>query len=360
MDPVEYGYITTTGMQRDHNEDCVGAFPELGLWVVADGMGGHEGGEIASELAVNTIKEFVSEGGPLEQAIQKAHTEIIEAAQEGKGNRGMGSTVVALRLNGTDYEIAWVGDSRAYLFNAALRQLTRDHSYVQELLDSGAITPEEAQVHPQKNIISRALGAQSPRELQVDSIQGRLCKGQKILLCSDGLTGEVEKDRIADILQQEGTDQELAEQLVQTANSNGGRDNTSVVLCSAPPDAPPPDTTKKITQPVNVGDLQGASGDKRKRKIFITLFLILFLGATVLFWQLNLFQEGEDPGKSGGVHGRSEVSSKKKCEWGSFFQGGHKQDYSSGRKRRPTGETTGSANKRSRQKIRTGKCLIRK
>lgn len=298
MGSIKYGYITDTGVERDHNEDNLLVLPDYGLWIVADGMGGHEGGEVASKLAVETISELVKKGQNLTKAIEKAHEAIIKAARQGEGNKGMGSTVVAMKISGLDYEIAWVGDSRAYLFDGALKQLTRDHSFVQNLLDSNAITPEEAHEHPQKNVISQALGAEDLKKLQVDSIKGRLYKGQRILLCSDGLTGELDDGQISDILQQEGEDQALVEQLVQTAKDSGGSDNISVILCSAPEDAPKPSITKKITRPIDAAALQAASQQGRKQKRFVLpIALVLIILLVVLAW---IFVPIDNTTKTGG------------------------------------------------------------
>ena len=143
----------------------------------------------------------------------------------------MGTTMVALRINDNRFELGWVGDSRAYLWNGQLRQLSSDHSYVQELIDQGAITPEQARNHPHRNVVTQALGVTDPDSLKVETISGELRPGFQILLCSDGLTEEVDDQQIANLLAQtELSAQECVDHLVSTALDGGGSDNVTVVL----------------------------------------------------------------------------------------------------------------------------------
>ena len=155
---VESAGISDVGQKRERNEDSLFYDDKMGLYVVADGMGGQEAGEVASAIAVQTICEAIKQQASLTEAIERAHTAIGEASPE-LGGAGMGTTVVALLTRDNDYEIAWVGDSRAYLWNLRqLKRLTRDHSMVQEMVDAGAISAEEADQHPQRNIITQSLG----------------------------------------------------------------------------------------------------------------------------------------------------------------------------------------------------------
>ena len=225
------------GYHSDNNEDSFCAVPELGLWLIADGMGGHEAGEVASAIVSETIVSEVRKGAGLVDAVQQAHRSVIDASEEGHGAQGMGSTVVVLQVRGEEFEVAWVGDSRAYLWSGELRQISRDHSYVQKLLDSGAITEEEALYHPNRNIITQSLGSDLS-DVVVDNIAGRFCRGQKILLCSDGLNDELQDSEIAFILKEGGDDQTLVNKLIQAALTHGGKDNVSVLLVSASEDAP--------------------------------------------------------------------------------------------------------------------------
>lgn len=191
MNTHEYAAGTHVGRVREHNEDYYYVDPVAGLWLIADGMGGHQSGEIASATVGEYIPRAIEQGISVEEAIIRSHSAIFDAVEKGQGSYGMGTTVVVLKMDGNAYEIAWVGDSRAYLWNGELRPLTRDHSLVQRLLDAGAINAQEAKDHPQRNRLTNVLGASEPILPQVDSIQGILEPGEYILLCSDGLSGEV-------------------------------------------------------------------------------------------------------------------------------------------------------------------------
>ncbi len=230
MPSKNIGVVTDTGRRRERNEDSCLVDADMGLFVVSDGMGGHKGGEVASTMAVRTIGEAVRNGRSLRQAIVAAHRAIRNAGDRDPEIRGMGATAVVLQLQGNEYEIAWVGDSRAYLWDGALRRLTHDHSYIQQLIDAGAFTPAEAKHHPGGGIVTRALGMQDIPQIDVDTISGRLSDGSRLFLCSDGLTSELDDEEIADLLREDGTEQEMAERLVKTANERGGRDNITVVL----------------------------------------------------------------------------------------------------------------------------------
>lgn len=233
---LAYAAASDIGLVRGHNEDAWLARPDLGLWVVADGMGGHSAGEVASALAVQAIESAVGRGLDLADAVRSGHGSILEAAATGHGAPGMGSTVVALHIQEHHYRIAWVGDSRAYLWDGSeLRQLTRDHSYVQRLLDNGLITPEQALHHPERNTIAQALGV-AGAGLSVDVVEGALFQHDQILLCSDGLTGEVRDAEIAHRLAS-GNPQQKVDALVRAALDHGGSDNVTVMLVSAPQDA---------------------------------------------------------------------------------------------------------------------------
>ena len=155
MEEVSYAARTDVGKKRQHNEDCYGVNETLGLYVIADGMGGHASGEVASKIAVAVIEEKVTQGLTLVDAIEQAHLAILEGVENGEGKKGMGTTIVAVQLHENEYTLAWVGDSRAYLWDGVISQLTKDHSMVQMLIDSGQITEAEARVHPGKNIISK-------------------------------------------------------------------------------------------------------------------------------------------------------------------------------------------------------------
>jgi protein phosphatase len=228
---IEFGNATHVGLRRELYEDTYYSDGELGLWLVADGMGGHEFGEVASALARDSVVREVRGGRSLSEAIRSADEEIIRQSRRRADSLPMGTTMVALRVVDNRFELAWVGDSRAYLWNGQLRQLSSDHSYVQELIDQGAITPEQARSHPHRNVVTQALGVTDPEALKVETISGELRPGFQILLCSDGLTEEVDDATIASLLGQgELSTQECVDHLVSTALDGGGSDNVTVVL----------------------------------------------------------------------------------------------------------------------------------
>ena len=228
---IEFGHLSHVGLRREHNEDTYYADSDLGLWLVADGMGGHEFGEVASALARDAVVREVKAGKPLPEAIRSADEEIIRESRKRADSLPMGTTMVALRVVENRFELAWVGDSRAYLWNSALRQLSSDHSYVQELIDQGAITAEQARTHPHRNVVTQALGVTDPQSLRVETIAGALKPGHQIMLCSDGLTEEVADDAIATVLgRSDLSAQECVDHLVLAALDGGGSDNVTVIL----------------------------------------------------------------------------------------------------------------------------------
>ncbi len=237
--PLEFSAVTHPGLERDNNEDCFLSLPEQGLWLIADGMGGHEAGEVASAIVRATIQENFSKLNTLGETIQASHRAVLDAASQGQGAPGMGSTVVVLCSNQRQYEIAWVGDSRAYLWTytpegGRLERLTRDHSYVQMLFASGAITEDEIEQHPARNIITQCLGSAELDEVQVDKVQGLWQKDQWILLCSDGLSDEVDDDTLAELLFQSADCDVAVDQLLHAALTNGGHDNITVQIIESP------------------------------------------------------------------------------------------------------------------------------
>lgn len=238
---IEFSAATHPGLKRDNNEDCLLSAPESGLWLVADGMGGHEAGEVASAIVRDTLDQLVHEPAhfSLNDAIQKSHETILISADNGIGAHGMGSTVVALFCQQKSYQVAWVGDSRAYLWNRVLEggqlsRLSTDHSYVQMLYASGAISAEEVDKHPDKNIITQCLGMQELAHVKVDITQGQWQQHQWILLCSDGLTDELNDDAIAKILRQSANTNEAVDQLLRSALKSGGNDNITLQIIGSP------------------------------------------------------------------------------------------------------------------------------
>ena len=220
--------LSVKGHRKSLNEDAFKASPNEGLWIIADGMGGYEGGEIASQLAVNYITKAVVEGVDLITGIELAHEEICTLAKTSDGKIGMATTVVVAKIVGTQFEIAWVGDSRAYLFKKGqLTQLTHDHSLVQSLIDKGEINKQQAKIHPQRNLVSQALGGKNP--LKIDFIKGHLDEGI-LLLCTDGLSSELNDYKIASILAQPKNMIGKADDLIKSVLALEANDNITVLL----------------------------------------------------------------------------------------------------------------------------------
>ena len=243
-----FGSRTDIGCLRDHNEDSLVVAPPL--FVVADGMGGHAAGEVASEIAVDVIADA--------HAVKEANRAVIQAAREGRGREGMGTTVTAALLEGERLVIAQVGDSRAYLLHQGkLQQLTRDHSLVADMIEAGQLTTEEARTHPQRSVITRALG--SDLHLQPDIYEINVETGDRLLICSDGLSGMVDDEGIEHTLRRVQDPQRCASQLVNEAVANGGHDNVTVI----------------------VADVTGFAEVRRKKmarktKVFVAFVLLLF------------------------------------------------------------------------------------
>lgn len=234
-----YSQITDVGCVRELNEDSL--FCSEGLWLVADGMGGHACGEIASQLAAQEISDSYARNGELAESIQLAHDKIVEAGKNGVGQSGMGTTVVALTTIKDSFEIAWVGDSRAYLWDMSknkLTQLTEDHSLIVRLVKSGLISVEDAKTHPQRHMITQCLGSVEISNLQVDTYKAQWKAKQKILLCSDGLSDDVDEQQILQALQEFPDNEARLSALVKLAKKAGGKDNISLIIVDSPVSEP--------------------------------------------------------------------------------------------------------------------------
>ncbi len=249
---LHWGAATDTGLVRPANEDAVLA--EDGLYAVADGMGGHAAGEVASSIALATLRDHLGGGGGasvdserLTDAIRTANDAVHQRAVDQPRLRGMGTTLTVIAVATSEggqlrLLLANVGDSRAYLYaDGRLRQLTRDHSYVAELVAAGEISAEEALVHPHRHVVTRALGVEPL--VAVDTWLVTPETGDRFLLCSDGLVNEVDDDAIAALLANAEDPQDAADRLIVAANAHGGRDNITVVVLdvagAAPADAAP-------------------------------------------------------------------------------------------------------------------------
>jgi protein phosphatase len=228
---IEIGSATDIGRVRERNEDSVLVDPPL--FVVADGMGGHRGGQVASQVALETMEELAAEDrGSLAEHVRRANRAVWDRSVEDERLAGMGTTLTAARIEGASALIAHVGDSRAYLLrDDMLRQITTDHTLVDRMVKSGEITEAEADVHPHKNVLTRALGTDEQVDVDEDSLA--LQDGDRLLLCSDGLTGMVTEDQIKAILEHTDRPQQAADRLVKAANRAGGIDNISVVVLDA-------------------------------------------------------------------------------------------------------------------------------
>ncbi len=233
------GHRSDVGCARSNNEDSYLIREDLGLWAVADGMGGVDGGEIASAIVLDVLAKAIEAGKSLHTAAAAANQAVLDAAAAGQGKKGMGATLVAVQLRDRHYEVAWVGDSRAYLWNGSLGRLSHDHSRVQELIDAGVVSEQEGRRHPHRNVITRVLGGNGKTESRADKVEGQLQSQEILMLCSDGLTSELEDAQISEIFaaatrKGSGNGQKLVEDLVSAALASGGRDNVSVVLVGLP------------------------------------------------------------------------------------------------------------------------------
>jgi serine/threonine protein phosphatase PrpC len=251
----QYGAGTNVGNVRDNNEDSYVCDDAKDLWIVADGMGGLGFGEVASAITTYTVTKMVRDGHGINQAIELAHNNIKNYAQSDGFGTNMGTTIVLLLSHGSLYNIFWVGDSRAYLVDDnKMSQVTVDHSLVQSLIDQGEITREQAISDPRKNAVTRALGVQELDTVRADSISERWQPGQKILLCSDGLTDCVIDADIEKHIRTGGTDQEIVDRLIDAALAGGGKDNVTVILVSAPKTAKKFDTDTHVPGSLGRGD----------------------------------------------------------------------------------------------------------
>lgn len=249
MTKVEVFALTDTGIKRTNNEDSFLVLEQQNIFAVADGMGGHSSGEIASKIAVDTISEFFRnssisedstwpyayddnisfEGNKLKTAVAVANEKIQEYAAEHPESRGMGTTVVAVLVLDSRLILCHVGDSRCYLLrDGKLSLVTSDHSWVNEQVKLGFLTEEEAQKHPFRNVITKALGTKGEATAEINETEGRT--GDILLLCTDGLNSMISDDEIARIVSKDAGLEEKAKSLIEAANNAGGEDNITLVL----------------------------------------------------------------------------------------------------------------------------------
>lgn len=238
---MEIGFKTDKGLRRSNNEDACYVLKKAKVFIAADGVGGNNSGEIASRTCVDEIANYVETHDLTElnsvdeiksffvDCIRNANYKILELSQRHEENWGMATTVVVAYVRGKDLYIFNVGDSRAYiLHDGQLRQITEDHTYVNSLVKAGLITEAEAECHENRNMITRAVGAD--HRVETDFFVETLNAGDRILLCTDGLYGEMHKNELIEQLSQEKTMIEICEDLVETAKRNGGSDNITLVV----------------------------------------------------------------------------------------------------------------------------------
>jgi serine/threonine protein phosphatase PrpC len=244
---VSIGAATDIGQVREGNEDSF--LVVAPLYAVADGMGGHRGGEVASSLALETVQGmFERREGSLADQVVEANRTVFDRSQNDRSVSGMGTTLTAALVDGGRVHLVHVGDSRAYLLRGGeLAQLTEDHTLVHRMVMEGEISQEEAETHPQRSILTRALGVD--QSVQVDEGDVEVSDGDRLLLCTDGLTGMVPEGQIREILLESADPQEAVEKLVKVANRAGGIDNITAVILDFSEDGSGPGETKQTAIP---------------------------------------------------------------------------------------------------------------
>ena len=290
---ISWGARSDVGLVRGHNEDSF--LLRAPLFMVSDGMGGHAAGEVASSIAVETVGEQApgtADDVLLGAAVESANMSVIEASEQGIGKPGMGCTATAVLIEGNRMAVAHVGDSRAYVLRqGTLVRITHDHSYVEELVDSGQITADEARTHPSRSIITRALG--SDPDMYADHFSLEVNDGDRVILCSDGLSSMISDAEIESLAVSSATPQQAADNLVAAALTAGGSDNVTVVVVDV----------------LNDGLADAARKRLLRRAALVSGIIAAFLALSVLFgaalvrseWYLGV--NGSTVGLYRGVNG---------------------------------------------------------
>lgn len=293
---LRVGARSDVGRVRKGNEDSYTASEPL--FAVADGMGGHQGGEVASSLAL----EVIGKGdGTLEELVREANDAVYRRAAQDPGLAGMGTTLTVLLADGDVLRLAHVGDSRAYLLrDGNLRRLTKDHTVVERLVDEGRLTPQEAEIHPQRSILTRALGVDEALQVDQAAIEPRA--GDRLLLCSDGLTGMVDEDRIAGILAENADPQAAADALVEAANEAGGQDNITAIVLDVIDEegGSGPKTAATASPAPRAHAAPGETGGRGRRGLIWLLIVLVVVGgglwAVKSLWVDEQFYVGDSGG----------------------------------------------------------------
>jgi PPM family protein phosphatase len=291
---VTAAVATDVGLVREGNEDSY--LTDEPLFAVADGMGGHRGGEVASQLAVETLEKlFKKRIGELPDQVQEANRVVFERSVVDEKVAGMGTTLTAALVEGDRVRLAHVGDSRAYLLrDGDLRLLTEDHTLVHRMVTEGEISKEEAESHPQRSVLTRALGVDTIVDVDDDTVQVR--PGDRLLLCTDGLTSMVSEQAIEEVLRAVPDPQEAAERLVRLANEGGGTDNTTVVVLDFSDDAgaarPKEEPTPSSEAIAPAPTPKPARSRRRLRKLLVWIGIIVAL-VVVAFVGLRLYLDSQ-------------------------------------------------------------------
>jgi PPM family protein phosphatase len=280
---VQVGACTDVGRVREGNEDAY--VVREPLFAVADGMGGHQGGEVASNLALERLERATDGDSDLADVVREANRAVFEQAAQDPGLAGMGTTLTAVRVQDERLHLAHVGDSRMYLLrDGRLERITRDHTVVEQLVDQGRMSAEDAKIHPQRSILTRALGVDE--DIQVDEADVDVRPGDRVLLCSDGLTGMVDEDRILSILTDTPDPQAACAALIEAANEAGGQDNITAVVLDVLDEAQPIATesgTAPRAEPAVPVTQAGARPKRRWATAMIWLLVILVVVGGGLF-----------------------------------------------------------------------------
>lgn len=291
---VRHAAATDIGLSRETNED--GYLTEPPLFAVADGMGGHMAGDVASRVALEVLSRGVGlDPGALAEAVKDANREVHQQAVASPELKGMGTTITAMVARPERADIAHVGDSRAYLYRGeVLTRLTRDHTVVERMVREGRIDREEAEHHPQRSYLERALGVEP--EVEVDSYNIATQPGDRILLCTDGLTGMLNEDEIRDILQSERDPEQASKRLVSAAVEAGGSDNVTVVVV----DYPGADPVERATVAVPQTAAEAPPRVRGRRRLTITALVVAGILAALVATKaaaLSRWYVGEDRGR---------------------------------------------------------------